>query len=76
MHSPKGPKLIKVKKGKQTWTSPNAMDEDMPSGEEPDELQDALAMWPKGHKVMKAKGKGKEMWPSPDAMEEDSSSDE
>ncbi|KIK75872.1 hypothetical protein PAXRUDRAFT_18612 [Paxillus rubicundulus Ve08.2h10] len=84
MHSPKGPKAIKAKtKVKQTSPSPDDMNEDMPSGEEPEALRDPLAMQPKGHKVTKvmgkvtkAKGKGKARQPSPNAMDEDSSSEE
>ncbi|KAF8835881.1 hypothetical protein BDN67DRAFT_984304 [Paxillus ammoniavirescens] len=77
MHSPKGPKAIKAKtKAKQTPPSPDDMDEDMLSGEEPEALQDPSAMQPKGHKVTKAKGKGKARQPSPSAMDEDPSSEE
>ncbi|KIJ08738.1 hypothetical protein PAXINDRAFT_18131 [Paxillus involutus ATCC 200175] len=74
IQSPKGPKATKAKKGKETRASPDAMDEDQPSDEEPEE--DELAMWPKGQKVKKAKSKGKETWTSPDAMDEDSPSDD
>ncbi|KIJ08610.1 hypothetical protein PAXINDRAFT_18280 [Paxillus involutus ATCC 200175] len=74
VQSPKGPKVTKAKKVKETRTSPDAMDEDQPSNEEPEE--DELAMWPKGQKAKKAKSKGKETWTSPDAMDEDSPSDD
>ncbi|KAF8834444.1 hypothetical protein BDN67DRAFT_985322 [Paxillus ammoniavirescens] len=70
MHSPKGPKTIKPKtKAKQTPPSPDDMDEDTPSGGEPEVLQE------KSHKVTKAKGKGKARQPSPSAMDEDPSSE-
>ncbi|KAF8834191.1 hypothetical protein BDN67DRAFT_985502 [Paxillus ammoniavirescens] len=66
MHLPKGPKAVKAKtKVKQTPPSPDDMDKDMLSGEEPEALQE------KGHKVTKAKGKGKARQPSPSAMDED-----
>ncbi|KIJ06675.1 hypothetical protein PAXINDRAFT_20128 [Paxillus involutus ATCC 200175] len=74
MQSPKGPKATKVKKGKETRASPDTMDEDQPSDEEPEE--DELVMWPKGQKVKKAKSKGKETRTSPDVMDEDSLSDD
>ncbi|KIJ06366.1 hypothetical protein PAXINDRAFT_20439 [Paxillus involutus ATCC 200175] len=74
MQSPKGPKATKAKKVKETRASPDAMDEDQPSDEEPKE--DELAMRPKGQKAKKAKSKGKETWTSPDAMDEDSPSDD
>ncbi|KIJ06598.1 hypothetical protein PAXINDRAFT_20214 [Paxillus involutus ATCC 200175] len=74
MQSPKGPKVTKAKKGKETRASPDAMDEDQPSDEEPKE--DELAMRPKGQKAKKAKSKGKETRTSPDAMDEDSPSDD
>ncbi|KIJ04330.1 hypothetical protein PAXINDRAFT_22383 [Paxillus involutus ATCC 200175] len=74
MQSPKGPKATKAKKVKETRASPDAMDEDQPSDEEPEE--DELAMRPKGQKAKKAKSKGKETWTSPDAMDEDSPSDD
>ncbi|KAF8834828.1 hypothetical protein BDN67DRAFT_1016108 [Paxillus ammoniavirescens] len=77
MHLPKGPKAIKAKtKAKQTPPSPDDMDEDMPSGEEPEALRDPSAMQPKGHKVTKAKGRGKVRQPSPNAMDKDPSSEE
>ncbi|KAF8836297.1 hypothetical protein BDN67DRAFT_1014814 [Paxillus ammoniavirescens] len=66
MHSPKGPKAIKAKtKVKQTPPSPDDMDKDTASGEEPGALQE------KGYKVTKAKGKGKVRQPSPSAMDEE-----
>ncbi|KIJ17524.1 hypothetical protein PAXINDRAFT_9472 [Paxillus involutus ATCC 200175] len=74
MQSPKGPKATKAKKGKETRASPDAMDEDQPSDEEPEE--DELATRPKGQKAKKAKSKGKETRTSPDAMDEDSPSDD
>ncbi|KIK76471.1 hypothetical protein PAXRUDRAFT_18184 [Paxillus rubicundulus Ve08.2h10] len=77
MHSPKGPKAVKAKtKAKQMSSSPDDMNEDMPSGKEPEALRDPSAMQPKGHKVTKAKGKGKARQPSPNAMDKDSSSEE
>ncbi|KIJ05834.1 hypothetical protein PAXINDRAFT_20935 [Paxillus involutus ATCC 200175] len=74
MQSPKGPKATKAKKVKETRASPDAMDEDQPSDEEPEE--DELAMRPKGQKAKNAKSKGKETWTSPDAMDKDSPSDD
>ncbi|KIJ08889.1 hypothetical protein PAXINDRAFT_18012 [Paxillus involutus ATCC 200175] len=74
MQSPKGPKATKAKKGKETHVSPDAMDEDQPSDEEPKE--DELAMRPKGQKAKKVKSKGKETRTLPDAMDEDSPSDD
>ncbi|KIJ20511.1 hypothetical protein PAXINDRAFT_7749 [Paxillus involutus ATCC 200175] len=74
MQSPKGPKATKAKKGKETCTSPDTMDEDQPSDEEPEE--DELATRPKGQKAKKAKSKGKKTRTSPDAMDEDSPSDD
>ena len=44
--------MVKVK---ETCASPDAMDEDQPSNEEPEE--DELAMRPKGQKAKKAKSK-------------------
>ncbi|KIJ05343.1 hypothetical protein PAXINDRAFT_21382 [Paxillus involutus ATCC 200175] len=55
MQSPKGPKATKAKKVKETRASPDAMDEDQPSDEEPEE--DELVMRPKGQKAKKAKSK-------------------
>ncbi|KIJ10355.1 hypothetical protein PAXINDRAFT_16644 [Paxillus involutus ATCC 200175] len=60
--------------GKETHASPDAMDEDQPSDEEPEE--DELATQPKGQKAKKAKSKGKETWTSPDAMDKDSPSND
>ncbi|KIJ05759.1 hypothetical protein PAXINDRAFT_21004 [Paxillus involutus ATCC 200175] len=57
MQSPKGPKATKAKKVKETCASPDAMDEDQPSDEEPEE--DELAMRPKGQKAKKAKSKSR-----------------
>ncbi|KIJ10837.1 hypothetical protein PAXINDRAFT_16229 [Paxillus involutus ATCC 200175] len=74
MQSPKGPKATKAKKGKETRASPDTMDEDQLSDEEPEE--DELATQPKGQKAKKAKSKGKETRTSPDAMDEDSPSDD
>ncbi|KIJ07018.1 hypothetical protein PAXINDRAFT_19782 [Paxillus involutus ATCC 200175] len=74
MQSPKGLKATKAKKVKETRASPDAMDEDQPSDEEPEE--DELVMRPKGQKAKKVKSKGKETWTSPDAMDEDSPSDD
>ncbi|KIJ16599.1 hypothetical protein PAXINDRAFT_10317 [Paxillus involutus ATCC 200175] len=74
MQSPKGSKVTKAKKVKETRASPDAMDKDQPSNEEPEE--DELAMWRKGQKAKKAKSKGKETWTSPDVMDEDSPSDD
>ncbi|KAF8835730.1 hypothetical protein BDN67DRAFT_1015283 [Paxillus ammoniavirescens] len=72
MHLLKGPKAVKAKtEAKQTPPSPDGMDEDTPSSEEPEALQDPLAMQPKGHKVTKVKGKGKARQPSPSAMDKD-----
>ncbi|KIK75573.1 hypothetical protein PAXRUDRAFT_172409 [Paxillus rubicundulus Ve08.2h10] len=77
MHLPKGQMAVKAKtKAKQTSPSPDNMNEDMPSGEEPEALRDPSVTQPKGHKVTKAKGKGKVRQPSPNAMDEDSSSEE
>ncbi|KIK76536.1 hypothetical protein PAXRUDRAFT_18133 [Paxillus rubicundulus Ve08.2h10] len=77
MHLPKGPKAVKAKtKAKQTSLSPDDMNEDMLSGEEPEALRDPSATQPKGHKVTKVMGKGKARQPSPNAMDEDSSSEE
>ncbi|KIK76880.1 hypothetical protein PAXRUDRAFT_17884 [Paxillus rubicundulus Ve08.2h10] len=87
MHLPKGPKATKAK---QTLPSPDDMNEDMLSGEEPEALWDPLATQLKGHKVTKAmgkvtkakgkvtkaKGKGKARQPLPNAMDEDSLSKE
>lgn len=44
--------MVKVK---ETRASPDAMDKDQPSNEEPEE--DELAMWRKGQKAKKAKSK-------------------
>ncbi|KIJ09829.1 hypothetical protein PAXINDRAFT_17086 [Paxillus involutus ATCC 200175] len=74
MQSPKGPKATKAKKGKETRVSPDAMDEDQLSDEEPEE--DELVMRPKGQKAKKAKSKGKETQTLPNAMDEDSPSDD
>ncbi|KIK73457.1 hypothetical protein PAXRUDRAFT_121554, partial [Paxillus rubicundulus Ve08.2h10] len=73
MHLPKGPKATKAK---QTLPSPDDMNEDMLSGEEPEALWDPLATQLKGHKVTKAMGKGKARQPLPNAMDEDSLSKE
>ncbi|KIJ05585.1 hypothetical protein PAXINDRAFT_21173 [Paxillus involutus ATCC 200175] len=59
---------------KETHVSPDTMDEDQLSDEEPEE--DELAMRRKGQKAKKAKSKGKETWISPDVMDEDSPSDD